>query len=159
MKRNIPLILILMLLFIGCMRTPDTTSISSSTERTMETAEPSLDLQNAGVDSTTEPQSIEPTPELPVDEQPWAQNSSPAAPTVEPTSKPQQTPHSMAPTATLKVVVPTLEPESTPKPTAKPTVKPTEKPTPPPKPPQSTEAPLVPPEEPPVQLKRRNRPL
>lgn len=182
MRRTIPLILILMLLFIGCTRTPDTPSISSSTEPILETAEPPLDLQNAGVGSPTDPQSIEPTPELPVDEQPGAQNSSPAAPTVEPTpdkpkneapwtqrpaspastvkptSKPQPTPPSTAPSVTLVVVVPTLEPESTPKPTAKPTVKPTEKPTPLPIPPQPTEAMVVPPEESPAQPEKTESP-
>ena len=182
MKRAIPLILILVLLFAGCTKTPDTPSTPPSIEPTLETAEPSLDLQNAGVDIPTEPQSIEPMLEYPADEQPGAQNSSPAAPTVEPTpdkpkdeapwtqrpaspastvkptSKPQPNPHSMAPSATLVIVVPTLEPEPTHKPTAKPTVKPTEKPMLSPIPPQPTEAPTIPSEEPPVQPEKTESP-
>lgn len=176
MKRILPLMLILMLL-PGCIRTPEAQSAPPPVEPAAETKESPLNLQNAGVDITIEPYSVEPTTELPVGEQPGAQNSSPSATTAEPTpekpedkapqtqstarpeatlkptAQPKQTPR---PSATLEIAVPTLEPE--PKPTVKPTAKPIQQPTTTQESPQPTETPAALPEEPPAQPEKTEPP-
>ena len=178
MKRVLPLILTLMLLFAGCTRTIEAQPAPLSIEPTAETVGTPADPQNAGGDAPVEPHSIEPTPGVAEDEQPGAQNSTPIAPTIEPalekpqdeelrvqntaqpaatvkpTSKPQRPPSSSTPSATLVIVAPTLEPEPTPKSTAKPT----QEPTPLQELPQSAETPVAPTEEPPTQPEKMESP-